>query len=68
VFNAKFNNSKSKDRQCNVQKKKDKMTLTTQKTKYRARESYRRTTTLVKSMITLVSLRELHAVYTSTKY
>ena len=32
------------------------------------RESYRRTITLVKSMITLVSLRELHAVYTSTKY
>jgi hypothetical protein len=31
-------------------------------------ESYRRTTTLVKSMITVVSLRELHAVYTSIKY
>ena len=32
------------------------------------RESYRRTTTLVKSMITVVSQRELHAVYTSIKY
>jgi hypothetical protein len=36
VFNANFNNSKSKDRQYNVQKKKDKRTLTTQKAKYRA--------------------------------
>ena len=36
VFSAKFNNIKSKDRQYNVQKKKDKRTLTTQKTKYRA--------------------------------
>jgi hypothetical protein len=36
VCNAKFNNSKSKDRQYNVQKKKDKMTLTKEKTKYRA--------------------------------
>ena len=36
VFNAKFKNSKSKDRQYNVQKKKDKRTLTSQKAKYRA--------------------------------
>jgi len=36
VFKANFNNSKSKDRQYNVLKKKDKRTLTTQKTKYRA--------------------------------
>jgi hypothetical protein len=34
----------------------------------RDRESHRRNTTLVEDMVTIVSLRELYAVYTSIKY